>query len=445
MASKTEWEGHTRIPRTWLLDDGSTITEPFLERTTGGRRVRSAEDPKLAGSSHDASNVAFTAVMRKVKDRGRVIICEAHTLDHLKQVVRGVNFNAEPPMLHLTNDYYAEGGYQQTRLEQNSTRFWTTWEHPTLPIHFVSSNGLTTTPYSADLVHGFYHLPFFPGLGQTPGKDGLYSPPSNQEVASSLGNPTSSNPFLARTAAYWEGCEFFGHYPPGMATARIVEGRREALRQMLIAATAINRLETLEVPDVWSAVLHESTDMVTGKAEWQQPLFTELRKTGTNIDEDTVESFKAYVTGAESAQKAAKIYKELRAELIHAGIVLGEVSDDQFIHMLTNTTRPFTASITGARNVTEGKASGVHSRRGKQTLTEQHSVVVDLVTGFIVVGCPHGDEPGGIPALVREAWDEAHTIASLSGQHGEYIKFANEFLRVKAENKVLTEALARRK
>lgn len=272
MAGKTQWEGHSRVPRTWLLDDGSTLLEPLMERTTGGRRVRSTEDVKFTGSHHDAAHIAFTTVLRKAKARGRIVVCEAHTLDDLTRRLPSMRFPTEPPMLHLTNDYYSLHATSNGRLESDKTRFWTTWEHPTLPIHFVSINGIETSYYSADTLQELWHVPLFPGFGMDPDEQ-LVAAPGTAEVTSVMGVPHGSNPILARVPGHWEGVEFWDYFPV-QPKARIIEGRREAMRLLLIAATRINRLDSLEIPDLWSAVKMPVDDI--GRPEWTKPPLVEI-------------------------------------------------------------------------------------------------------------------------------------------------------------------------
>lgn len=439
--AKTTWEMYDRVPLTWVLDDGTTMTEPLLEVTSGYRRVRSAVNPSADAARTRADDLAFTEVVRAAARQGRAVMCRDLPEEVLLMLCRNHNgrngniapgtLQDKPPVLHVLTPTQEERGSGQ--YDWGKTTFWSLYKHPTLPFRMVSWVQIQHHGYGPGmLARGVAHAPLLADTRTWATLPELFTAPDPTMLSFQLGVEGPNARLHGQKSVI--PSEFYEHYKPEVAV-RVGEGRRETLRQFIIEATR-ELDEGLTVPDVWG--LWAAEDLATFQAREVEMVLVK-----TNLDRDTIESMKPFATGEAAIGKAMGLYKELLSALSEAGIVLAPLKENDFYQLLGGRTQVLQTHIDGEANMAL-RGSGPRDSVDFGNPYREHMTLLDLASGELTTTCPIKDAAPEVQEA-RHAWEEALTVASLSGHEVEFTEFATKYIDDRSRTAILERALARRK
>lgn len=424
--AKTEWVTHSRVPRVWLLDDGSELMEPLLETTTGGRRIRSSVDPKIVGSQYEANDVAFTQVVHDAQQAGRVIVCERHDVTRILNNMRAaqlipypINPSFKPVIPHtFGNVHKQQSDYREGLLEHNRTIFMTAYKHPDLPVYAIHAISWRDE-YNGNLVKSaIYTVELYPAaqFGYT---TKLASAPGVTAVGEDL---WSTNTLLGYTTAQLD-------MDPEDRISLTPSTSREAIRDFVrLARRGLEPERSL--PDVFSLMRDRNMRNATSVQALDIGR-VDFERVACNYNAEVLEDLKDFAMGSTAASEAARLYADMAKVLRSAGLVLSQATENDFLRLLAG----------GSLQVEMRGEWNIARQGGNQK--GAHHAVIDIATGAIFTACPK--ENHALPEQTIHAWNEAQTIASLSGREDDLLAFASEYQEAKHKVAVLEAALSLRK
>ena len=140
---------------------------------------------------------------------------------------------------------------------------------------------------------------------------------------------------------------------------------------------------------------------------------------------DLLDGIAAVVEGAEDIKEAARLYKELRKVLSRSGLFLPHKREGSFARLISGDAEGMPVAI---RN------NDIPGRDGVGLADGSHELWVDLLTGEVSIHCGPADATNvNTTRIASEAWEEARTIASITGQEQELVNLAHEIGKRKAE------------
>lgn len=370
----TTWVPMTRFePRSWLLANGEVIDEPPLEQTSTGRKVRVANttDSFYAKDLEDLLHVAATQIATAKNTK---VFLALHGAAQAERKVLG---DLGPAKLHLTE---ATAG---------TTTAWWKFRHPSMPYAVTVIATLTEDRYKRQSLSIKAVQPRAVGhysnsseaaydILSTP-HDALYGLPSRQTER--WGEHLRDNP-LAWTSKTIEMHD------------RQFPASRMAAESLLSIVREMEDLETIQWFD-----FRES-----------DPAYMELDLYESNVNSQFISDLTDFLDGSPTVDKAADLYLQLIDTLKACGLVL-ERDDDKNDFMR--------ALNTGTVRVTVSRLAEENNE-----IDHQHAVVVNLVTGTMLVECSARTVNNN---QIAEQWEEAKTVAALTGEEDELLAYARAY------------------
>ena len=400
----TTWHTLTRFaPRQWLLANGTIISEPVLEQTTSGRKVRvqgekdsvfyGELDNLLARSANEQAAAVGSAVLTEVTD----------FQDNLHAILGFDPANNARAQLHVL------------RPEAHETVAWWSFQLP-------------NTPYEAYLVASIHNASMWNRPQATALSFALYMPQVQQPMnADRFTRVTGENfpdwhgvvrwhPDDGLTNYYvWE--TFFDKNKPNWDAKllrhwEVFEGPRLAVQQLLKIVRSIEQEEVLQVPNA---------------GDLAHPSWLTLELTGSNVNSEFTTDMVEYLDTDAAAERILDLYDKIRNELRYLGILTNEKNQEEFIAaVMSGDKAKFSMEITNP--LTEG---------GYDT---EHTLSVHLPTGTFVVECNHREPKNQI----LEEWEQARTIAALGGEEDELLAYARAYAKKNHKRRSKTIIKARK-
>lgn len=386
----TTWRPLTRTPRTWLLTDGQLVDEPALETTLTGIKVRVAGDESVSVYTKDVNDLVESAVTKLATRKGSKPWMTVHS---------GEFAESERNPQFTTNK--ANGRLQTPTL-------WWTFTHATLPISAQVTVQLNW-PFTGPIISTRIVAP------STHPRDAFWAAPvrSITDVAAwsyGISDPAERDKLNALlTSKPHPLAAFVGQHDQ--------DGARSTVAALLKTVRQVDQMDCLTIPDLRNPA---------------RPAWLELKVTDTNVNAAYIEALTSYLDSGPVVAKAAKMYRELLNELRSTGIVLGDLEDNDFLAgMSTGNSNALTVSVSKPQDL-------------NHTYDRDHTLTMHLPTGTFVVSCNHS-RPEASDATAAAAWEEATTIASLTGKADELLAYARLHAERNAELRTRTILTERKK
>jgi hypothetical protein len=384
--AQTTWHAKARpgAPRKFLLTDGTIVDEPDLEITTTGRKVR------LAGTSVSAySRDEYDLI---VKGLGMT------AQQHKAQVWMPVDPNETA--LRTTTGFDRDDTRAVFTVEEKRLRAtaWWTFKHPTLPIKaLVAVKWLNPNGYvSGNTIQTTVVIPDQTATGLTPLATKVVDR-SFTRARNELDEPAraSFSGWITENPAEW--ASLLG------SKGDLTE--RDAVEALLRQVRAVDALSEIQIPDFRKA----------GRKRFG---WLTLEADGSNVTNRFTDDMLEYLdnTGTETIAAA---YIALRDEFRRVGVVM----DSSLKH-----NQLYQALVDGDERALTVKIGG----------DVDHVVSIHLASGTFVVDCDLGDRDE-----IAKAWEESHTIATLTGRKDHLLAYADAFVQQKHDKRT-TQIMARR-
>lgn len=390
----TTWMKVTRFePRQWILANGEVVTEPELEQTSSGRKIR------VAGTTNSVfmnqlDDILKQAVIALAESKGTTVLSAvSHTMEK-----NAIGEFASQAKLHLLTpaDSYGKDTSLYWRFRDPQTSYEVTL--------FARLTTLRGNQYDLNV-----------GLWQPLLDYRTYAPSwalSQDKQFSSLHSLLlTGHDWDTNLDAAWR--TFLRDEKPGwntevLGTERIHASRR-AVRRLLEVVREFESLDTINVPD---------------PADPFTPAWRSMELVESNVNGQFVSDLTEYLDTAPTVRQVAEMYETMVKTMESLGMTVTSKGDNDFMTALLNGDK-------GAMHLDVGQAD-------EQGFTKDryHKVSIHMPSGTIVVECQHHNVDMN---NVAEQWDEAQTIAKLTGTTAELAAFGER--AVKEEAKLRTRRI----
>jgi hypothetical protein len=359
--------------RSWLLRDGTVIQSPPLEETPSGRKVR-VIGTDISGYSRDVDSVIEQGVGRVAEEKGTqvwALIDESVMKGHSREAAQKV---------HLITD---------SQNSSSATCFWWKFRSPDLPVEaVVRVEARTGYQYRNDLCDQNIHAYIV----------------FQRNVASSADNPTDTsvviqdqNNWEIQYADYAEREAYRDSAPEILSRVGRTSTKSEmtAIERLLELSRYFESLAEIQIPD--------------GRA--QGGTYLTLHSDSTNLTAEAIDSMVAYLDDAPTMAAAAEYYEKMLRVLRNAGLAAP-----------TKKANDFMSALNGGEGLIVDLPVKMVDEDGDICDDHSHTLRVNLATGTFTTTCSNSIDLEHTP----QAWQEAVTIASLTGQEDELLAFARE-------------------
>jgi hypothetical protein len=186
-------------------------------------------------------------------------------------------------------------------------------------------------------------------------------------------------------------------WPHDMLGSNTAASERVMVKKLLERVRQIEDLDEIQIPDL--------------SDPYQEPQWLSLELYETNVNSGFITDLVDYLEGGSSIEEAVRIYGELRDCMRGIGVYLSELSENDFQRGLLGSEDQFVTVNLGHSH------EDLETSAGKDTA---HTLRMHLPSGTFVVDCDHKMNLN----QAAEAWDEAKTIASLTGEEDVLIAYA---------------------
>lgn len=383
----TTWHPRTSFtqPRQWLLTNGEIVTEPPLEQTATGRKVRVA-GTDLSAFSRDMDELILRSVYEFAEQKKTQVWMPLDGREKAMNGLAGISSESTTDLYVLTPDL------------TSTTKIWWRFRHPTLPIEaIVTVDAGRVTPGYAGSQHRVATTVTVP-----------HTHPVRRDVWQAM----TFDAERVTTPAFQElyvgdvnlgSREFVRDNTPEWA--HVLEGRvlgteRAMVGFLLTKVREIDQYETIQIPDFRDS---------------DNPTWLDLELYETNYSPTIASELAEYLDGTPTLTEALRIYGELQACLRGVGMVMEDKTENDFQKALL-------AGDAAGLTVDIGTPHAPQSEGGWD---HDHSLTMHLASGTFVVNCSATVNYGD----VADRWDEALTIASLRGEEDTLLTFAREAAR----------------
>lgn len=389
MSTTQAWRPYVYPSGEWLLCDGSLVSAPAMEQSPAGRRVRVAGDKK---SFHwgDVDRVVTKAIEDMAALRGTTVWC--NVTDIPKQ---------GDTELHFLKDQSWKG-----------TTVWWSFKHPDYPIEAVI-NLHVTLKYGSRVEVGATmettrlnpQWAIRGGTSRWTGTDWNNLTPNNS-VMSRVQELMRDHP-----PAFMKGMNgFFGDHE--------YDGARRAVKEFLACLDKFDNLLSVQIPDIDGNLVG----------------WIDLPLHNTNVTGELVTELRDFLDSASTIGDVVKAYNEFRSAMIRLGFTLPETDEDDLLNALQMDSKSAYVAV--------GQPYDAHGNLDPDEPIRDHlhTIYLHLSTGTIMVSCDKTDTRD----MAAQAWEEACTVASLTGQTDDLLKFANDYAKNGADAGVRKFVNARR-
>ena len=404
MASTT-WAPMTRMePRSWLLGTGEIVTEPALEMTTSGRKVRVAGTTESVYEK-DTEDLLWHGVQALAQQKQTHVHLEVtQPLNAIIAMAAGYEPASTQAKLHLVHG----SGDASAK-----TILWWRFKDSKTPFEVLltaamHTEGRRSNHAGVQKIQVSLTVPirtYQPAMWE--GKDTTATNVLNPSL-SQLVEPISQLGYDHRVA--WE--EFIRDNPPAWDASLLGSDSHIHVRAGVAAFLRIIRdldgMSTIQVPDF---------------GDPDNPSYKTLDLYDTNYNEGVASDLAEYLDGAPTVEKALELYKEFLETLRGCGIVFDATVENDFQAALLSGDK---ASL-GVRVFNLAETN--------HNVDNDHKLSVHLPTGTFVVECTHREVRKDD---VAEKWDEALTMASLTGREDALLAYATAYAKEHAKTRTKT-------
>lgn len=386
----TRWIPMTRMePRRWLLGDGTIMTEPPLEMTATGRKVR------VAGS---ASSV-YASQVEGLLNEAAASAARQQGFDIWLPIPDGQVSKIPERLakaLAIPLDVSAELHFVHQAAQTNvSTIAYWRFKDPGSPFEAIMAVVLTT-------LHNNHTLRTVLAMPHTD-QYGQFSTAAIQDAAfgaavSTLGGHATGAPYD------WQ--EFIRDNPtelPVSLGSRQVPNPRAGVTALREAVQKIEAVDTIQVPHL-------------GKPG--EPSWLELELYASNVGGQFLSDLAEYLDGSPTIDQAADLYQQLLDTLKTVGITLEGKEKNAFLAaLLAGDKAQMNVGVAPLSDLTDNGVLG---------FDHDHTLDIHLPTGTFVINCSRGADDKRSAAV--DHWEEAKVKASLTGQESELLAYARGFV-----------------
>lgn len=390
--SGTVWSPLSRYePRSWLLSDGSVISEPPLEESGSGRRVRVAGQNDTSTYSNDLDGMLTRAAFAAANRRGTNVLLEL-TGGLKKKAALAMGFD---PGVHSSAIL---GPVHDPENRQNITYCWWKFRHPDIPQFeayvTVTMRGEASLSYNRNLTV------WMPVRNYRWGDTHTFCSEVNGPYF-----PNITERLDSQSESEWD--RWLEQNPPNWADLNLgssrTGGARAAVKDLLAVVRRVEEYEYLEVPDF------RDTD---------NPCLVPLQLVATNVNGQFISDMTEYLDGTPHVERALQHYKDLIQMLRSMGMDVqapDTVDNDLAAAMLAGQTGVLNLKVVNPVNPEPDC---------EFEIDHQHTVSLHLPTGTFLVDCHVRPDD---PEEIDQKWQEAKTIARLTGEEDELLAYARAY------------------
>lgn len=387
--SKTLWYPLPRgKQRSWLLGNGEVVTEPALEQSASGQKVR-VVNTETSAYAKDMDTMILAAVEATAQAKNTYVWQPLH-----ERVERMRSAADLDPTVNNSDLYLLRPGTEPN--QKGETRLWWTFQHPEFPeieamlvvsatSHYGNNHEVVTKVVMPDTrITNLMETRPVAGQYEDLGLAWYYSfsYPDDQKMQTwGQLNPSS--------------------WTPGILGGTTWPTERQTVQHLLQLVDRIDALATIEVPD-----MRDIDDV-----KWMT-----LEVGQSNYNGAFRQSLTDYLSGASGVEQAVQLYNDLRDAMRGLGINMGSLSENDFQRALLENEESALRVEVGP---VAGEEGGV-----------EHTLRVHLASGTFSVTCPNRHAS---PDGVAVEWERVKTIAQLTGEEPALLAFAKEFGRSKDE------------
>lgn len=379
-------------PRQWLLANGEVISEPALEVTGSDRKVR------VAGTTSSVFKSSLNDLLNQAADtlaaqKQTTVWLELHQsiLKHLEDAWshKTATIKAKLHLIHET--------------ERPETSAWWRFKDPDSMYEVLVVASMATQRYGNTGMDGQVTniRAYVPVTTDNRRWGGSASATEVQYVEThNYGEVVDDLARRSGDLCYkWQ--EFARDNPPQGGDV-FAPGLRhptahQAVSAYLKSVRAIESLDALEVPDLRS----------------DTPQWLALQPFDSNVNAELINDLSEYLEGETAVDKITSIYADLSAALRASGIAVAPKSKNDFA----------TALLSGDSPILNMQVTSVSDDSG-QNIDRDHTLSMHLPTGTFIVECSHR---AATRDEVAEKWEEAVTLASLTGAEDELLAYARAY------------------
>lgn len=391
----TTWVPMTRMePTEWLLANGEVITEPALEMTSSGRKIRVAGTTKSVFAS-DLDNLLHRAANHVASERGTKVWMQMPEAGFLTTILDHTGHSHRPrrARLHVVHD---------PSDRQAATLCWWRFKDPSGPYEVLLLAYMHRQGYGEDprqSVNISIAIPLRHGA-------------SGIRVVNVTGEHFADLSSFIPGDHYYEWDEFLRDnpvsWPDEHLGGRTFAFARPAIQHMLKVIHDFEELAEIEVPD--------TSDPAT-------PDYRTLELYDTNVNAELINDMREYLDGAPTVEKVAEVYQQMLEMMRSIGIAVGKKDENDFLAALLGKETE-TLSIPVLKLPEEGGS-----------IDHNHRLTIHLPTGSFIVECDHA---GLDRNRVAEKWEEAKVMASLTGQEDELLAYAKAYAGKQIQKRTTT-------
>jgi hypothetical protein len=393
----TVWSPMTRMePKSWLLGNGEIVKEPALEMSGSGRKVR------VAGSTNSVFETGLDSLISEAAEviaekKGTHVWLDVSTPVET-QIADQAGFvpAATKASLHLVND--------PTNTSAQTICWWR-FKDPSTPFEV-----LLTATLKPSSVSGAPGRQYLSSWAYVPTR--TYHTPSTPQVAQIGDTQFDSllnHLYYRNDQLKYKWLEFLNAEPVEWPMGDLGEGHqphpRAAVTALLNLVRSYEDLETIQVPDF---------------SDPDNPSLRELELYATNVNAEFLNDLTEYLDGAPTIEQAAQLYDQMLQTLRSVGILVQDKSSNDFM-----------AALLAGEKATLHMEVYALAEQGNNTDTD-HKLSVHLPTGTFIVECTHQDVD---QTEVAEKWEEALTMASLTGQEDTLLAYARGYAKEAVQNR----------
>ncbi len=382
----TTWVPMTRMePQEFLLGDGTIIKEPPLEMSGSGRKVR------VAGTTTSVfMNEIDELIGRAAKDVAVANGTHVWMQTDVAQRLRGVfDWTTANNKLHLVHDPTNTSGMTDLwwRFKDVNTPFevvlWVRMQSASRGAGATAQNIWTSMVLPGRAYYG-EHAPkvTFRVMDKTYADyiQGLHY------LDSSL--PSKWWDFLRDNPAGWG---------EDLMSANAHAHSRAGVAALLKIVRQFDSLDEIQVPNLGDPF---------------NPSYLTLALHDSNVNAELISDMTEYLDGAPTIEQAAELYQQMLDTLRSVGITINAKSHNDFL----------AAMLVGDKASLNMQVYNLAEQ--SHAVDHDHKLSVHLPTGTFVVECTHTEVDKNV---VAEKWEEALTMASLTGQEDELLAYARRY------------------
>lgn len=391
--SGTSWSTLVRSsPRSWLLTDGSVITEPRLEVSGSNRRVRVAGQPDTSTYYNDLHNMLDQAAHTFARQRGQEVLLET-TRDLKSMWTSALSFDPGAiPSAIL-------GPVHDPENTRNATLCWWRFRHPTVP---------QLEAYVTVTLKGLGNLNYVRSAKVWMPVRAYWGDTTDTQIVETNGaycgnftgrlNGTDEHEWdrwIEQNLPDWKDTLTLGDSTTG--------GARAAVKDLLKVVRAVEKHDSLELPDF--------TDVAN-------PSYARFELVASNVNGQFISDMAEYLDGETAVNQALEHYQSLLTMLRSMGVDVqtpATVDNDFAAAMLSGQSGSLHMEVSNVVHPDEGREFQVD---------HEHTLSVHLPTGTFLVECNARPQD---PDEIDQKWREAKTIARLTGEEDELLAYARKY------------------